>query len=81
MYVCAQTQFDSQQSDSPATLRTIARQALLSMELSQQEYWNALPFPPLGKLPNPRTEPTSPEAPSLAGRFFTIELSGEPYCI
>ena len=39
-------------SDS-ATLWTIARQAPLSMGFSRQEYWNGLPCPPPGDLPNP----------------------------
>ena len=39
---------------------TTARQAPLSMEFSRQEYWSGLPFPPLGDLPNPATEPRSP---------------------
>ena len=30
------------------------------MEVSRQEYWSALPFPPPGDLPDPRTEPMSP---------------------
>ena len=37
-------------SDSE-TLWTVAHQAPLSMGLSQQEYWNGLPFPPPGNLP------------------------------
>ena len=32
---------------------TVAHQAALSMELSSQEYWSRLPFPPPGDLPNP----------------------------
>ena len=55
---------------------TVARQAPLSMGLSQQEYWSALPFLQ-GNLPNPRIKPTSPVAPT--GRFFTTEPPGEPY--
>ena len=41
--------------------------ALLSMEFSRQEYWNRLPFPSPGDLPNLGTEPKSPavEADSL----------------
>ena len=39
---------------------TIARQALLSMEFFRQEYWNELPFPSPGGLPNPGIEPKSP---------------------
>ena len=31
-----------------------------SMELSRQEYWSGLPFPPPGGLPNPGIEPGSP---------------------
>ena len=38
---------------------TVALQALLSMELSGQEYWSGLPFPSPGGLPNPGIEPTS----------------------
>ena len=38
------------------TLWTVARQALLSMGFSRQEYWSGLPFPPPGDLPDPRTE-------------------------
>ena len=41
-------------------LWTAARQAPLSMEFSRQEYWNGLPFPSLGDLPNPGIEPGSP---------------------
>ena len=32
-----------------------------SMECSRQEYWNGLPFPPPGDLPNPGIEPRSPD--------------------
>ena len=31
----------------------------LSMGFSRQEYWNGLPFSPLGDLLNPRSEPSS----------------------
>ena len=30
------------------------------MGFSRQEYWNGLPFPSPGELPNPGTEPGSP---------------------
>ena len=53
---------------------TVARQALLSMGFSRQEYWVRLPFPPLGDLHEPGTEPRSP---ALAGRFFTIWANRE----
>ena len=39
---------------------TEAHQASLSMEFSRQEYWNGLPFPPPGDLPNPGIKPTGP---------------------
>ena len=48
------------------------------MEFSRQEYWNGLPFPSLGDLPNPGIEPTSP---SLADGLFTAEPPGKPYDI
>ena len=41
------------------TLRTVARQALLSMGLYRQEYWSRLPCPPPGDLPDPGIEPAS----------------------
>ena len=51
-------------------------QVPLSMGFSRQEYWNRLPFPPPGKLPDPGVEPECPVTPELAGRFFTTELPG-----
>ena len=39
---------------------TVAHQAPLSMEFSRQEYWNGLPFPSPGDLPDPGIEPGSP---------------------
>ena len=51
-------------SDS-ATLWTILHQAPLSMGVSRQEYWSALPFSPPGNLPGPGTEPMSPVALAL----------------
>ena len=41
----------------------IAQQAPLSLEFSRQEYWNGLPLPPGGDLPNPGMEPGSLESP------------------
>ena len=55
---------------------TVARQVLLSMGLSGQEYWSGLPFLPPGHLPDPGVEPTSP---ALAGRLFTTEPHGEAH--
>ena len=53
----------------------VALQAPLTMGFPRQEYWNGLPFPSLGDLPNPGTEP---ESPALAGGFFTTESSRKP---
>ena len=39
-----------------ANPQTIALQAPLSMGFSRQEYWNGLPFPSPGDLPNPRDQ-------------------------
>ena len=54
-----------------ATPWTIACQAPLSMGFSRQEYWNGLPFPSPGDLPNPGMEPESPE---LQADSLPIEL-------
>ena len=40
-----------------ATLWTIACQAPLSMGFSRKEYWNGLPCPPPGDLPDPGIKP------------------------
>ena len=47
----------------------------MSMGFSRQEYWNGLPFPPPGDLPDPGIEPMSPASPALAGGFFTLSRS------
>ena len=39
---------------------TVVYQAFLSMAFSRQEYWNGLPFPSPGDLPNPGIEPIEP---------------------
>ena len=58
--------------------RAIAHQAPLSLRLSQQEYWSGLPFLAPGGPLEPGIEPASPEAPALAGGFFTTESPGKP---
>ena len=57
-----------------ATPWTIAYQTLLSMGFSRQEYWNALPFPSPGDIPNPGIEP---ESPALQADALTSELPGK----
>jgi len=61
-------------SNSFATPWTVAHQVPLSMRLPRQEYWNRLPFPSPGDLPDVESEPASPV---LAGRFFATEPPGK----
>ena len=56
-------------SNSFAIPWTVAHQVPLSMEFSRQEYWNGLPFPSPGDLPNPGTERGSP---ALLADSFTV---------
>ena len=59
-----------------ATPWTVAQQTALSMGVSRKEYWNGLPFPPPGDLPDPGIEPTSP---ALQVDSFTTEPPGKPF--
>ena len=54
-------------------LWTVAHQASLSIGFPSQEYWNGLPYPSPGDLPDPGIEPMSP---ALTGGFFTTKLLG-----
>ena len=47
------------------------------MGFSRQEYWNELPVPTPGDLPDPGVEPVSLASPALAGRFFTPSAAWE----
>ena len=60
-------------SDSFMTPWTVAHQVPLSMEFPRPKYWSGLLFPPLGHLPDSRSEPTSLPSPALADGFFTTE--------
>ena len=53
-----------------ATPWTAAYQAPLPMGFPRQEYWNRLPLPSPGDLPDPGIQPASP---ALADEFFTTE--------
>ena len=46
------------------------------MGFSRHEYWNGLPFPSPGNLPDPGIKL---ESPALAGGFFTTEPPRKPY--
>ena len=56
----------------------VASQAPLSMEFSRQEYWNGLPFPSPGDLPDLEIEPRSSALQAVSaqseppGKTFTI---------
>ena len=52
-----------------------ARQALLSMGFSRQEYWSGLLHPPPGDLPNPEIKPRSP---TLQADSLLSEPPGKP---
>ena len=64
-------------SDS-ATLWTVAHQAPLSMGFSRQEYYNGLPFPLPGDLPDPGIESVSPVSPALQVDSLLAEPLGKP---
>ena len=49
---------------------TVVCQAPLSMGFPGQEYWTGFPFAPLGDLPNPGIELSSPTSPALVAGFF-----------
>ena len=68
-------------SDSLQPHGPVACQAPLSIGLSRQEYWNGVPFPPLGDLLDPGMEPWYLTSPALADRvlfFFSFFLTTEP---
>ena len=56
-----------------ATPSTVAYQASPSMGFSRQEYWNGLPFPSPGDLPDPGIKP----GPSTETDTLTSELPGK----
>ena len=66
-----------------ATPWTVARQALLSMGFSTQEFWSGSPCPPGrngghgGDLPDPGIKSASLTFPAMAGRFFTSSAMSE----
>ena len=61
-----------------ATPWTVAHQPPLSMGFSRQEYWSELPFPSLGDLPDPGTEPGSP---ALHADALPSEPPGKPITV
>ena len=53
----------------------------VAWEFSKQEYWNGLPFPTLGDLPDPGIELASPVAPALQADSLPLEPPGKPYIL
>ena len=62
---------------SSSTLWTVARQAPLSREFSRQEYWNGLPCPTSGDLPDPGIKPASLMSSAVAVRIFATSITWE----
>ena len=60
------------------TLWTVACQVPLSMGFSRQEYWNGLPFPSPGDLPDPGIELLSPAYPALQADSLPLSQLGSP---
>ena len=68
-----------------AILWMVAHQAPLFKRFSRQEYWNGLPFPSPGDLPDPGIEPRSPalqadslpsEPPEWVDEWMSEQVSG-----
>ena len=57
------------------TLWTITHQAPLSMGFFRQEYWNGLPHPSPGDLPDSWIELVSLMSPALVGGFLTTSTT------
>ena len=55
---------------------TVAYQYPLSMELARLEYWNGLPFPSPGDIPDPGIKPGSP---ALQEDSLPTEPPGKPW--
>ena len=65
-------------SDS-ATPWTVVHRAPLSMGFSWQEYWNGLPFPPPGDLPDPGIKLTSPASSALQADSLPLNQLQRPH--
>ena len=65
-------------SDSLLTPWAVAFQAPLSMGFPRQEYWNGLPLPSPGDLPDPGSKPTFLVSPALAADSSPLALPRKP---
>ena len=75
LHLCVQSHFNS--IGLFATLWIRAHQSLLSIGFSKQEYWNGLPCPAPGNLPDPGIKPTSVTSPALADGFLITSTTWE----
>ena len=73
VYVLTQSHLDLCES-----MDCVARQASLSMGLPRQEYWNGLPLPSPGDLPDPGSKPTFLMSPALAADSSPLALPRKP---
>ena len=55
---------------------TAGLQAPLSMEFLRQKYWDGLPFPPPGDLPDPGIKLESPEIGLIILFLLMMSISG-----
>ena len=81
MYVCLHAQLLGPVGRVHATPWTVAHLVPQPTEFPRQEHWSKLLLSSPGNLPDPRTEPMSPESPALAGGFYNIEPPGKPMII
>ena len=58
-----------------ATPWTVAYQAPLSVGFSRQEYWNGLPFPSPGHLPDSGIKSESPALADISLKMYEAEVS------
>ena len=61
-----------------ATLWTISCQTPLSMGFSRQEYWNGLPGPPPGDIPDTGIKTGSSTSPALQVESLLLSHQGSP---
>ena len=65
-------------SDSLRPHRLYPARLLCLSEFPRQEYWNGLPLPPPGYLPNPGIKLASPVSPALQMDTLPVSLPGSP---
>ena len=75
--VCVRTCSVTSDSEAPWT---VAHQGPPSIEFSGQEFWNELPFPPPGDLPDPGIKPISLASPALQADSLPLVPPGKLLC-